>query len=253
MDFEKGLVSIITPVYNSEKYISTTIDSVIAQTYENWELILIDDGSIDKSVEIINSYIKRDNRISLLRNENNSGPAISRNKGIKAAKGSYLTFIDADDIWMPSFLSISLNFVESNNYNFVFSSYKRVDEDLQSLYNDFIVPERVDYNSLLKTCPISCLTAFIKISSTGKYYMPNIEKRQDYGLWLSILKEVEYAYGIRKPLATYRIRKGSVSRNKFKAILYVWRIYRDVEKIGFLKSLYLILCYTYNGYKKYSN
>ena len=253
MDFEKGLVSIITPVYNSEKYISTTIDSVITQTYENWELILIDDGSIDKSVEIINSYIKTDNRISLLRNENNSGPAISRNKGIKAAKGSYLTFIDADDIWMPSFLSISLNFVESNNYNFVFSSYKRVDEDLQSLYNDFIVPERVDYNSLLKTCPISCLTAFIKISSTGKYYMPNIEKRQDYGLWLSILKEVGYAYGIKEPLATYRIRKGSVSRNKFKAILYVWRIYRDVEKIGFLKSLYLILCYTYNGYKKYSN
>ena len=246
-------VSIITPVYNSAKFIKTTIDSVLAQSYTDWEMILIDDGSSDCSIEIIENYISKDCRIKLLKNDKNSGPAISRNKGIEVAQGKYLTFLDADDIWLPEFLSTSINFMVENNYKFVFSSYRRVDENLNPLYNDFIVPTVVSYKNLLKTCPISCLTAFIDISSIGKYYMPAIAKRQDYGLWLSILKNIDYAYGIKEPLAIYRIRKGSVSRNKFKAMLYVWRVYRKVEKLNFFYSLYLLTCYAYNGFKKYSN
>src|SRR5690606_24402231 len=132
-----------------------------------------------------------------------------RNVGIKVASGSYLTFLDADDLWDSNFLEKSLGFLESNQLTFVFSSYRRVDENLNKLYENFIVPDKVSYNSLLKTCPISCLTAFMKISVIGKYYMPNISKRQDYGLWLAILKDIDYAYGIKEPLATYRIRKGS--------------------------------------------
>src|SRR5690606_8925166 len=121
------LVSAVTPVFNSEKYIKSTIDSVLQQLYETWELILIDDVSTDASVEIINAYQSEDPRIKLLQNKINSGPAVSRNRGIEMAKGHYLTFIDADDIWLPHFLSTSISFLEKNEYKFVFSSYKRVD------------------------------------------------------------------------------------------------------------------------------
>ena len=123
---------------------------------------------------------------------------------------------------------------------------------MRPLYNDFLVPVKVNYNSLLKTCPISCLTAVIDIGVVGKFYMPDIPKRQDYGLWLSILKKLDYAYGIRQPLAIYRIRKNSVSRNKYKAMLYVWKVYRDFENINMLYSAYLIVNYVINGLIKYS-
>lgn len=250
---DEKLISIITPVYNSDKYIIDTINSVLSQTYQNWQLILVDDGSRDASIKIIDEFRSKDSRIEVIKNPQNIGPARSRNKGIERATGDYIAFLDSDDIWLPEFLETMISFSVANDYDFVFSSYKRTDENLNPLYKDFIVPEKVNYDSLLKTCPISCLTALINISSIGKYYMPDIDKRQDYGLWLSILKDVEYAYGFTKPLAIYRIRKGSVSRNKFKAMLYVWRIYRDVEKLNFFYSLYLLVNYAYSGYRKYSD
>ncbi|MDQ7918274.1 glycosyltransferase family 2 protein [Mesonia sp. MT50] len=248
---EKHLISIITPVHNSEKFISETIKSIQDQTYANWELFLIDDGSTDNSVAIIEKIQAKDARIHLIKNEENSGPAITRNKGIEAAKGDFITFLDADDIWFPKFLETSINTCLENNYEFVFSSYKRYDEELQPLISDFIVPEKVNYLQLLKACPIPCLTAFIDIRSIGKFYMPIMNKRQDWGLWLSILKEVDYAYGIQKPLAIYRMRKDSVSRSKRKLIPYVWKIYRDVEGFGVVKSSYYFFHWAFNGFKKY--
>jgi len=248
---EQFKVSIITPVHNSEKFISETIKSVQEQTYTNWELFLIDDGSTDNSVAIIEKIKVKDPRIHLLKNEENSGPAITRNKGIKTAKGDFITFLDADDIWFPQFLETSLNACLINNYEFVFSSYKRYDEGLQPLISDFIVPEKVNYQQLLKACPIPCLTAFIDIRRIGKFYMPIMNKRQDWGLWLGILKEVDYAYGIQEPLAIYRMRKDSVSRSKRKLIPYVWKIYREVEGFGTVKSSYYFFHWAFNGFKKY--
>src|SRR5690606_32755851 len=139
--------SIITPVYNSGKYLKDTIETVVSQTYENWEMILVDDGSCDESVAIVQSYVEQDNRFILIRNGQNKGPAFSRNVGIKVASGSYLTFLDADDLWDSNFLEKSLGFLESNQLTFVFSSYRRVDENLNKLYENFIVPDKVSYNS----------------------------------------------------------------------------------------------------------
>lgn len=246
------MVSIITAAYNCAPYIEQTIKSVQAQTYTDWEMIIIDDCSTDDTVDVITAMAMADSRVKLLQNIQNMGPACSRNRGINIAAGTYLAFLDGDDLWLPEFLEVSLNFMLKHNHVFVFSSYKRLDEGLNPLYDDFIVPNKVSYRSLLKTCPISCLTAVIDISTTGKYYMPDIPKRQDYGLWLSILKQHENAYGIQQPLAIYRIRKNSVSRNKYKAMLYVWKVYRDVEKLNFIYSAYLMVNYVINGLKKYA-
>lgn len=248
---EKHLISIITPVHNSEKFISETIKSVQKQTYSNWELFLIDDCSSDNSIDVIEKFQSKDARINLIKNEKNSGPAITRNKGIKAAEGEFITFLDGDDIWFPAFLETSLKTCLEYKYEFVFSSYKRYDEELQPFISDFIVPEKVNYHQLLKACPIPCLTAFIDIRKTGKFYMPIMNKRQDWGLWLAILKKVDYAYGIEEPLAIYRMRKDSVSRSKRKLIPYVWKIYRDVEDFGVVKSSYYFIHWAFNGFKKY--
>ncbi|WP_276390440.1 glycosyltransferase family 2 protein [Eudoraea chungangensis] len=248
---KKPLISIVTPVFNSEKYISETIVSVQEQSYSNWEMILIDDCSNDNSLNIIREFQKKDSRIRLLNNSVNSGPGISRNIGIFESKGEFITFLDSDDLWLPLFLETSLQTCLNNNYEFVFASYRRFDEALNPLISDFIVPNKVNYQSVLKTCPISCLTAFIDIRRIGKLYMPNLDKRQDWGLWLAVLKKVDYAYGIEEPLAIYRMRKNSVSRSKLKLIPYVWKVYRDVEKLSILQSFYLLILWSINGFKKY--
>lgn len=245
------LVSIIMANYNSEKYLDSTINSVLNQTYLNWELIIVDDNSSDNSKTIINSFINKDKRIKLVEQNQNNGPAVTRNKGIEIARGRFITFLDSDDIWEKTFLKYSVNFQLNNNIAFTFSSYFRRNEDLSIDNGTFIVPEKVAYKDLLKTCPISCLTAMYDIKKVGKVYMPKILKRQDYGLWLSILKKIDYAYGINKPLATYRMREGSVSRNKFKAAQYQWKIYRDVEKLNIFSSIYYFIHYAINGFKKY--
>ncbi|AYL98432.1 glycosyltransferase family 2 protein [Mucilaginibacter celer] len=246
------MISIITAAYNCAAYIADTIRSVQNQTVGDWEMIIIDDNSTDDTLSIIKAEAAADSRIKYLVNESNLGPAKTRNRGIELAAGKYLAFLDGDDLWLPGFIETSLNFMQAHNYPFVFASYKRVDEELNPLYTDFIVPEKVNYHSLLKTCPISCLTAVMDIERIGKFYMPDIQKRQDYGLWLSILKKIDYAYGIAEPLAVYRIRKNSVSRNKYKAMLYVWKVYRDVEKLNMVYSAWLMVNYVINGLRKYA-
>lgn len=246
------LISIITPSYNSAKYITETIESVICQSYTNWELLITDDCSSDSTIEVIKNYLEKDSRIKLYVLDKNSGAGVARNNSIKNAKGDYLTFIDSDDLWDKNFLFDSINLCKNNNYSFVFSSYHRRNEDFSINYSDFIVPTRVSYNDVLKSCPISCLTAFIDIKKLGKKYMPLLKKRQDAALWLSYLKEIDYAYGIKNPLAVYRIRKESLSRNKLKVIKYQWQLYRKSEKLSVISSLRYIILWAYYGYKKYS-
>lgn len=245
------LISIITPVHNCEAFIKDTIQSVQNQTYSYWEWIIVDDCSGDSSVGIITEIANADDRIKLIRNDKNHGPAITRNRGIKAAKGDFLTFIDGDDIWLPNFLEKSLSLCLEKGYEFVFASYQRKNEELEPLICDYRVPDKIGYNDILRSCPISCLTAFIDIRRIGKFYMPNINKRQDWCLWLAILKKVDYAYGIKEPLAIYRMRKDSLSRSKIKLIPYVWMVYRKIEGINFLRSSCLLFHWSFNGFKKY--
>ena len=245
-----NLVSIITPSYKSEKFISQTIKSVLKQTYQNWEMIIVDDVSPDNSNKIIEWYIKKDSRIKLIKLEKNSGPAITRNAGIKEAKGRYISFLDADDLWLPKKLEKQISFMNENDIVLSYSSYYSIDEKDRNL-GMFITKEQVNYSDLLKTNNIGCLTAIYDTAKIGKLFMPNIIKRQDYGLWLKILKIIGETKGIIEPLAIYRIRENSVSSNKFKAAKYQWKIYREVEKLGLVKSLYYFTYYVYNGIRKY--
>lgn len=248
-----GLVSIITPTYNSAKYIAETIQSVQNQTYNNWEMILVDDGSNDQTVSIIQNLQRTDERIKLFIQPENAGPAKARNKGIENVSGTFMTFLDADDIWLPNFIQNSIKTIQRTGVNFVFSSYKRSNEDLEFVYSDFIVPQKVTYTDILKTNSISCLTAFINIEKLGKKKMPDIFKRQDMGLWLSYLKEIPFAFGIQEPQAIYRIRENSLSRDKKKLLKYQWQFYREVENLSIFQSTYYMVQWMWRGFMKYRN
>jgi glycosyltransferase len=245
-------VTIIMPSYNSENFIIESIESVLAQTYSNWELIIVDDCSPDDSNKIIAKYIDSDSRIKLIKLQKNSGPAIARNMAIETANGRYIAFLDSDDVWLPNKLEKQIKFMQDNDLAFTYSSYKLVGEDNEGL-GLFITKDKISYFDMLKTCSVGCLTAIYDTEKIGKQYMPLILKRQDYGLWLKILKLIGETRGILEPLATYRIRKNSVSSNKVKAAKYQWKIYREIEKLSFLKSLYYFAFYAYNGIIKYKN
>lgn len=249
----EALVSIITPTYNSAAFIEQTICSVQNQTYQNWEMIIVDDGSTDETADIISQKAHSDQRILFIRLPKNEGPAKARNVGIEQAKGKYMTFIDADDIWFPEFIEKSISAISETRVCFVFSSYKRANENLEFVYSDFIVPQKVSYRDILKTNSISCLTAFIDVEKLGKKIMPDIFKRQDMGLWLQYLKEIPFAYGIQEPLAVYRIRKNSLSRKKSSLLKFQWQFYREVERLSVLKSCYYMVNWMYKGFFKYRN
>jgi glycosyltransferase involved in cell wall biosynthesis len=249
----ESLVSIVTPTYNSEAFILQTIESVQNQTYKNWEMIIVDDCSIDNTANIVIEKATSDKRISFIRLDQNSGPAKARNAGIEKVSGKYMTFLDADDIWFPEFISTSIETIIKNQVFFVFSSYRRSNEELEFVYSDFIVPQKVTYTDILKSNSISCLTAFIDIEKLGKKRMPDIFKRQDMGLWLQYLKEIPFAFGIQKPMAIYRIRENSLSRKKSKLLKYQWQFYREVEHLSIFQSFYYMINWMYKGFVKYRN
>ncbi|MFI0425744.1 MAG: glycosyltransferase family 2 protein [Flavobacterium sp.] len=248
-----ALVSIITPSYNSAKFIAETIQSVQNQTYQNWEMIIVDDGSSDETESVVLSIIQKDNRIQFYKLSQNLGPAVARNTGIEKASGDYMTFIDADDIWFPTFIENNIKTIQETGIPFVFSSYKRANEQLEFVYSDFIVPNKVSYSDILKSNSISCLTAFLDIKKLGKKYMPLIRKRQDMGLWLNYLKVIPFAHGIQETQAIYRIRENSLSRKKSDLIKYQWQFYREVEKLTIFQSAYYMLHWMYRGFMKYRN
>jgi glycosyltransferase involved in cell wall biosynthesis len=245
-----NLVSIITPSYKSENFIAQTIDSVLAQTYQNWEMIIVDDVSPDNSNEIIENYCQKDSRIKLIKLENNSGPAVARNRAIEIAQGRYIAFLDADDLWCPQKLEKQIEFMNEENLALTYSSYDLMDEDENDL-GSFITKGKITYSDLLKTNSIGCLTAIYDTQKLGKVLMPNIIKRQDYGLWLKILKKIGTTRGILEPLAKYRIMKNSVSSNKLVAAKYVWKLFREFENLNIFQSIYYFCFYVYYGVRKY--
>lgn len=249
----KALVSIITPAYNSAKFIAETIQSVQNQTYENWEMLIVDDGSTDKTEAIVQSFLDKDKRIKFYKLPLNSGPAVARNIAIEKASGDFMTFIDADDIWFPTFIENSIKTIQETKIPFVFSSYKRSNEHMEFVYSDFIVPQKVSYSDILKSNSISCLTAFVNVKTLGKKYMPLIRKRQDMGLWLNYLKVIPFAYGIQETQAIYRIRQNSLSRKKSDLIKYQWQFYREVEKLHIFQASYYMMHWMYRGFMKYRN
>lgn len=243
-------ISIITACYNAADFIEETIRSIQNQTFTDWEWFIVDDCSEDAAVSIILEFAKNDARIKLLPLKKNVGVAKARNMGIALAKGNYMTFIDADDVWAPNFLAENVARI-SQSEGFLCASYEMYDETLKRKLGELIVPKYATYSAILKTNTISCLTAFIDISRLGKEFMPEIKYRQDMGLWLKYLKKIKRVEGIPESLAIYRIRKQSLSNNKANLLKHQWTFYRDVENLSILKSAYYFTIWMYYGSKKY--
>ena len=244
------LVSIITPCYNSEKFLDECISSVLNQTYQNWEMLIVDDNSSDNSSILINSYSKKDERIKPLYLNDNIGAAMARNKAISKAKGKYLAFLDSDDVWLPKKLEVQTNFMKKNNCSFVFSSYSVITDDKKKSKYTINVPERISYEIYLKNTIIGCLTVMLDKEKFKKIEMPNLRSSHDMALWLNLLKQEKYAYGIAQDLAIYREHKSSNTSNKFKAIYDVWNVYRKHEKLNLFYSIYNFVFYAINAFIK---
>ncbi|NBU81813.1 MAG: glycosyltransferase family 2 protein [Flavobacteriaceae bacterium] len=231
------LVSIITPTYNSEKFISATIQSVQNQTYSNWELIIIDDCSSDNTVEIINNKIKLDSRIKLHSLNENKGTGVARNLGITVSKGSYISFLDSDDLWKPNKLERQLDFMKENNLAFTFSFYECIDESGISLNIRKEAPSPTTYNKLFFCNYIGNSTVIYNVEILGKIPINQIRKRQDWMLWLTIVKKIKLAQPLPEVLAYYRARKNSISSSKMELLKYNFNVYYKFHRMNYFTSL----------------
>ena len=243
------LVSIITPMYNSEKFILKTIESVINQTYSNWELLLIDDGSTDNTIKIVEGFKQKYSNITLLQNPTNLGAAQSRNKGILEAKGDYIAFLDADDLWKPNKLDLQIQFMQTHNCEVSFSSYEQIDENGKPLNKLVQAIPKLTYNKYLKTNYIGNLTGMYNAKTLGKITSPDLRKRQDWLLWLAAIKKSSKpALGIQESLAYYRVRQNSISSNKIELLKYNYLVYKNGLGFSTLKSLYRMLIFLWEHF-----
>jgi teichuronic acid biosynthesis glycosyltransferase TuaG len=228
-------ITVVMPAYNAAGFIAEAIVSVQAQTRTDWELVIVDDGSTDATVQIAEDFAIQDARIQVLRQQENAGPAAARNRAIAAGHGRYVAFLDADDRWLPEKLSKQIGFMEDRGHAFTFTAYWRVKEEGHRLS---AAVQSVTYDQLLKGNVIGCLTAVYDRSVLGTCFMPNLPARQDYGLWLDLLKKTPFAYGLDVPLAEYRVTSESLSSSKILVIKYNWQLLRQVERLSILRSMW---------------
>ena len=247
----EDLVSIVVPVYNCEKFIDYTIKTVLNQTYQNWELLLVDDCSTDNSISIINGYVAEDNRIKLIKLEKNSGAAVARNEGMKNAKGKYIAFLDSDDLWNENKLEKQINFMKKNKYVFTYTGYEFADEEGNKLDKIVKVPEQLTYKQALKNTTIFTSTVMFDLNKLTKeaIYMPDV-KSEDTATWWKVLKKIEYAYGINNIVVLYRRSANTLSSNKIKAIRRIWNLYRNVEHLRITSSCYNFCFYMLNAVQR---
>lgn len=245
-----SLVSIITPSYNSSKFIKDCVASVFSQTYKNWEMIIVDDCSKDNSKEIISELSTKDKRIKPIFLEKNVGAAEARNAAIRQSKGKYVAFLDSDDLWNPKKLEKQLSFMYENEIAFSYTNYQFISENGDNLLNIISAPDKMTYDSYLKNTIIGCLTVIIDKEKSGEFEMPNIRSSHDMALWLLIMKRGFSAYGLDENLARYRIVSTSNTASKWHAAKDVWKVYRQIEKLSFIYSAWCFVWYAFNALKK---
>lgn len=234
------LVSIITPTYNCGNFIEETIKSVQAQTYQNWEMIIIDDCSSDNTKEVVDTYSKADPRIQYYKLEHNSGAAVARTKAMEMASGDYMAFLDSDDLWYPEKLTKQIGFMIEHKCAFTCTAYEQMDERGQLLGKIVKAVPKTNYNRLLLDCPVGNSSVMYDVRLMGKFKVPDIKKRNDDALWLQMLKKEKYIVGIGEVLMKYRVRRSSLSSNKLQLIKYHWILYRDIEHLSILRSAFHI-------------
>ncbi|HCG8449660.1 TPA: glycosyltransferase family 2 protein [Vibrio parahaemolyticus] len=242
------LVSVIMPTYNSAGTVVESIQSVLSQTYKNWELIIVDDRSTDNTWQVIQTYADKYDNIRIYQNKENLGAGASRNFAIKKARGRFIAFLDSDDLWTEDKLAEQIPFMLENNYPLTYTHYSRFNSEEE--LSVVTAPEYTTYKKLMYSNVIGCLTAVYDTQPLGKRYMPLIRKRQDMGLWLDILKDTPKAYCLPKPLAKYRMDSG-MTANKFSVLSYQWKFYRDVVGLSLPRSLFTFSVYAVKGTMKH--
>lgn len=230
------LVSIIMPSYNTAKFISETIDSVLAQTYENWELIIVDDCSKDDTDAVVAKY--QESRIRYLKNEANSGAAVSRNRALREAKGRWIAFLDSDDLWTPEKLQKQIRFMEENNYSYSYTNYVEIDEQSQPLGVKVTGPKRITKAGMYAYCWLGCLTVMYDGDKVGLVQIRDIKKNNDYAMWLKAIRKAD-CYLLDETLGSYRKRAGSISRHSYSALIkWHYKLFREAEGMGAIRAAF---------------
>lgn len=225
---KKDMVSIVMPSYNTGKYIKETIESVLAQSYSNWELIIVDDCSTDNTDDVVSQYLK-DNRIRYIKNETNSGAAVSRNRALREAKGKWIAFLDSDDLWEPDKLQRQITFMRDNGYHFSYTNYIEIDEESKANGKSVTGPKRISKHGMYNYCWMGCLTVMYDAEKVGVIQIADIKKNNDYAMWLKVCKKAN-CYLLDETLARYRKRSGSISNHGYmKLIKWHYRLYREAE------------------------
>ena len=250
---QDNLVSIITPMYNAARFVSQTIESVMAQTYPHWEMLVVNDGSKDNSAEIVERYAEKDGRVKLI-HQANVGSATARNNGIRQACGRYIALLDADDLWEPIFLESQLRFMKEKNVTVVCSAYRRIDENSQEVLQVQQVKPVISLKAMQMTNHIGCLTGLYDTNAFGKIYLKEELKsiRDDYAFWLDIVKLAGVAYGNQEILARYRVLPNSTTGSKKKLVKPQFMFYYKYQKLGLLKSLAYTIYWGILGLKKFT-
>lgn len=234
------LVSIIMPSYNTAKYIGESIESVLNQTYNNWELIIVDDCSVDNTDEVVNNFLK-DNRIRYLKNSTNSGAAISRNRALKEAKGRWIAFLDSDDLWNKFKLEEQIDFMTKYKYSFSYTNYEEIDENSKSLGIVVTGPKEITKTVMFNYCWPGCLTVMYDANKIGLIQIRNIKKNNDYAMWLKIIKKGN-CYLLNKNLGSYRKRKGSISNHSYLSLIkWHYKLFKDAEDKSIMCSFILTI------------
>ena len=235
---ENPLISILMPAYNSEAFIQESIDSVKNQTYTNWELIIIDDKSIDNTKEIVKNNCQIDNRIKLYEMEFNSKPAKCRNVGLLHSTGEYIAFLDSDDLWKPEKLKKQLEYMINNDCDFSFTEYDHINEKNEPLKKRAKIIRRLSYKKMLYHCFTGCLTVMYKKNGI---LTPEVKNTEDYALFLDVLKKVKNAHGIPESMAYYRITNNSFSRNKIKKIKSFYEVFMKYNYLSIFQATFYLI------------
>lgn len=241
------LVSVVMPAYNCGTYIEKSLQSVLAQTVTDWELQIVDDGSGDQTAQVLQPYLDQYPNIHYCRFSHNKGPASARTEAIKRAEGKYVAFLDSDDLWLPDKLEKQISFMENTGAKFSCTAYRQMDADGRDLRTVMVPPEKTSYRKCLRLSnPIGNLTVMYDQEILGKFEVPDIQKRNDFALWLQILKKTGYCYGMEEVLGIYRVaRPGAVSRRKWKQAKYHWQLYRGIERHSVARSLLEMGCWAF--------
>lgn len=245
------LISIITPTYNNSEFIKQTIESVQKQTYKNWEMIVVDDCSTDRTPELIKKISQKDDRIKYIKLKKNSGAAIARNRALRESRGRFIAYLDADDLWKKNKIQNQIDFMLSHNYAFVCSNYEKIDIN-NKILKQVKIPKEINYKFFLRNTIIQTVGVMIDTKKTGKELlnMPDVYGKEDAATWCQLLKSGFNCYGVPEFLSYYRVVPKSLSSNKIKSIKRTWFLYRKVERLSFVNACFCFFGYAINAVRK---